>query len=79
MSTSIAHAKLPAAWKKNKHHLCFDHDAVMMEQNPEQDAVSSNKPWTQPATLCIPKYKKGNSHMMKDLLYLPKNTEMVHF
>lgn len=32
-------AKFPAAWKKYKHHLSFDHDAMMTEQNPKQEAA----------------------------------------
>lgn len=36
-----ADAELTADWKENKHHLSLDHDAMMTEQNPEQDAASS--------------------------------------
>lgn len=45
-SASAAYTSLPAQLPggKNKHHLSFDHDAMLTKQNPEQVEASSDNP-----------------------------------
>ncbi len=75
-TSTIDVSKLPAAWEKRMHHLSFDHNTMMPEQNLEHEAASSDNPCPHVATLFMPKSKKDNSYMMKFWLRLLKNTEI---
>lgn len=56
-SPSIESAKFLSARERKRHHLSFDHDAVMMEKNPEQKAAFSYNLQPHLATFFVPKSK----------------------
>lgn len=65
-SSSAADANLSATSKKKRLHPSFDHDVVVMEQNPEQEAAFSRNPQTNLSMHFIPKSKSPKKDKCHD-------------
>lgn len=60
--------------RKKKHQLSFDYDVMITEQNPKQDAASSNNLLQHLST-----HLKSKSNKILTLIYRQKNTDISAF